>query len=233
VGACWLARAGRAAPGSAARLDRGLARARGLALAAAATATCALGIAHDAFVRAGSGPLPPGRGGPPLGLVAASTLGKVGSQRKRMLRVAEAARLLGVNPPTLRAWERPGRLRSLRTPGGGRRMPDGEVRRRPGETADHPSTPGEAQGANSARGSSQDQRARGPGAGEDPGMAPLQGSPGGHPVGDGVAGATRPVQYPRGCSRRPRCQAPSTPGCAWPSTSQRSQSWTPCGEAGP
>jgi len=38
------------------------------------------------------------------------------------LRVAEAAQYLGVHPDTLRRWERAGKIRAYRTPGGERRF---------------------------------------------------------------------------------------------------------------
>jgi excisionase family DNA binding protein len=39
----------------------------------------------------------------------------------RLLPIGEAARVLGVSVPTLRAWDRSGRLRALRLPGSNRR----------------------------------------------------------------------------------------------------------------
>jgi excisionase family DNA binding protein len=76
---------------------------------------------------------------------------------ERLLRVAEVARLLGVHPQTLKEWERQGRLHSIRTPGGRRRIPEGEVLRLQGRAAGRPP----ATGAIYARVSSQDQKARG------------------------------------------------------------------------
>jgi putative resolvase len=38
------------------------------------------------------------------------------------LRIAEAAKYLGVHPDTLRRWERAGKIRAYRTPGGERRF---------------------------------------------------------------------------------------------------------------
>jgi molybdopterin-binding protein len=43
--------------------------------------------------------------------------------------IGPAARILGVRAETLRRWERAGRLRSDRTPGGQRRIPAAEVSR--------------------------------------------------------------------------------------------------------
>jgi molybdopterin-binding protein len=44
-------------------------------------------------------------------------------------RIGEAADLLGVRVETLRRWERDGKLRSIRTSGGQRRVPAAEVAR--------------------------------------------------------------------------------------------------------
>ncbi len=44
-------------------------------------------------------------------------------------RIGEAAAALGVRVETLRRWEREGRLRAIRTPGGQRRIPASEVAR--------------------------------------------------------------------------------------------------------
>jgi molybdopterin-binding protein len=44
-------------------------------------------------------------------------------------RIGEAARLLGVRVETLRRWERDGKIRTVRTSGGQREVPAGEVAR--------------------------------------------------------------------------------------------------------
>lgn len=44
------------------------------------------------------------------------------SSTDRLIQIGEAARLLGVSVPTLRAWDRSGRLRALRLPGSDRRV---------------------------------------------------------------------------------------------------------------
>ena len=44
-------------------------------------------------------------------------------------RIGEAAELLGVRVETLRRWERDGKLRTMRTSGGQRRVPAAEVAR--------------------------------------------------------------------------------------------------------
>ena len=44
-------------------------------------------------------------------------------------RIGEAAQMLGVRVETLRRWEREGKLRTSRTSGGQRRIPDSEIAR--------------------------------------------------------------------------------------------------------
>ncbi len=52
------------------------------------------------------------------------------NETDRLVSIGEAARLLGVSVPTLRAWDRSGRLRALRLPASGRRAyPEGELHR--------------------------------------------------------------------------------------------------------
>jgi excisionase family DNA binding protein len=46
-----------------------------------------------------------------------------------LLRVTDAARLLGVEPKTLKQWVRDGKVRGGRTPGGHWRIPAAEVER--------------------------------------------------------------------------------------------------------
>jgi len=53
-----------------------------------------------------------------------------------LCRVPEAARQLSISAPTLKLWIRSGKIRSIRTPGGHHRIPQGEIdrlagRRRP------------------------------------------------------------------------------------------------------
>ncbi len=78
-----------------------------------------------------------------------------------MLRISEAARLLGVHPQTLRVWAQKGKIQSVRTPGGKRRIPETEVRRLQGQETGGQHTSGKALWAVYARVSSQDQKARG------------------------------------------------------------------------
>ncbi len=52
--------------------------------------------------------------------------------------IERAAALLGVHPDTIRRWERQGKIRVLRTPGGKRRIPESEIRRLRGEALSRP-----------------------------------------------------------------------------------------------
>lgn len=47
----------------------------------------------------------------------------------RLLKLAEAALLLGVTPQTVRQWDKDGKLRCVRTPGGHRRVRLSEVQK--------------------------------------------------------------------------------------------------------
>jgi excisionase family DNA binding protein len=78
----------------------------------------------------------------------------------RFHRMEEAARLLGIHPQTLRAWDVQGKIRVVRTPGGKRRVPESEIRRLQGEpVADAPKRV--AAWAIYARVSSHEQKTRG------------------------------------------------------------------------
>lgn len=70
----------------------------------------------------------------------------------------EASRLLGVSRSAIRLWERRGRIRCVRTPGGQRRVPESEIRRLRGEDVLPPKP---RVTALYARVSSHDQRAKG------------------------------------------------------------------------
>ena len=50
-----------------------------------------------------------------------------------MLSVKETCRILGISESTLRRWEREGKIKIIRTPGGKRRIPESEVKRLLGE----------------------------------------------------------------------------------------------------
>jgi len=47
----------------------------------------------------------------------------------KLYRLGEAAKILGVSVSTLRRWDREGRIRFVRTPGGQRRVPESEIKR--------------------------------------------------------------------------------------------------------
>ena len=48
---------------------------------------------------------------------------------RALYRVSEAARLLSISAPTLKLWVREGTIRSIKTPGGHHRIPQGEIDR--------------------------------------------------------------------------------------------------------
>jgi putative resolvase len=48
---------------------------------------------------------------------------------EKLYSLQEACEFLGVSPSTIRRWEREGKIRCVRTPGGQRRVPESEVAR--------------------------------------------------------------------------------------------------------
>lgn len=52
---------------------------------------------------------------------------------KELLKPAEAARRLGVEVQTIRAWDRAGKIKTIRTVGNQRRIPMSEIKRILGE----------------------------------------------------------------------------------------------------
>ncbi|MEM2192472.1 MAG: helix-turn-helix domain-containing protein, partial [Candidatus Hadarchaeales archaeon] len=46
-----------------------------------------------------------------------------------MYRIGEAAALLGVHQNTIRRWEKEGKIRVVRAPGGHRKIPESEIKR--------------------------------------------------------------------------------------------------------
>ena len=52
----------------------------------------------------------------------------------RLLTVKEVAQILGVSPVTIRAWDKNGKIKTIRTPGNQRRIPEEELRRILGNT---------------------------------------------------------------------------------------------------
>lgn len=47
----------------------------------------------------------------------------------RLLTVKEVAQILGVSPVTIRAWDKSGKIKTIRTPGNQRRIPEEELKR--------------------------------------------------------------------------------------------------------
>lgn len=47
----------------------------------------------------------------------------------KLLSVKEVAEILGVSPVTIRSWDKSGKIRTIRTPGNQRRIPEEELRR--------------------------------------------------------------------------------------------------------
>jgi len=52
---------------------------------------------------------------------------------ERLYTLKEACLLLGLNPRTIQKWDKQGKIRTVRTPGGRRRIPESEIRRLQGE----------------------------------------------------------------------------------------------------
>jgi len=52
---------------------------------------------------------------------------------ERLYTLKEACLLLGLHPRTIQKWDKQGKIRVVRTPGGRRRIPESEVRRLQGE----------------------------------------------------------------------------------------------------
>ena len=48
---------------------------------------------------------------------------------QKLLTVREVAEVLGVSQVTIRTWDRMGKIRTIRTPGNHRRIPEGELNR--------------------------------------------------------------------------------------------------------
>jgi putative resolvase len=48
---------------------------------------------------------------------------------ERLYTLKEACEFLGVSPSTIRRWEKAGKLKCVRTPGGQRRVPESEINR--------------------------------------------------------------------------------------------------------
>jgi len=52
---------------------------------------------------------------------------------ERLYTLKEACLLLGLHPRTIQKWDKQGKIRTVRTPGGRRRIPESEIRRLQGE----------------------------------------------------------------------------------------------------
>jgi len=48
---------------------------------------------------------------------------------ERLYTIAEAKLLLGVHTRTIQKWDKVGKIRAMRTPGGRRRIPESEIHR--------------------------------------------------------------------------------------------------------
>lgn len=48
---------------------------------------------------------------------------------ERLYTLKEACEFLGVSPQTIRRWEKAGKIKCVRTPGGQRRVPESEISR--------------------------------------------------------------------------------------------------------
>jgi len=52
---------------------------------------------------------------------------------EKLYTLKEACLLLGLHPRTIQKWDKQGKIRVVRTPGGRRRIPESEIRRLQGE----------------------------------------------------------------------------------------------------
>jgi putative resolvase len=52
---------------------------------------------------------------------------------ERLYTLKEACLPLGLHPRTIQKWDKQGKIRTVRTPGGRRRIPESEIRRLQGE----------------------------------------------------------------------------------------------------
>ena len=49
--------------------------------------------------------------------------------KEKLYTVKQASEILGVHPETIQKWDREGKIRVVRTPGGRRRIPESEIKR--------------------------------------------------------------------------------------------------------
>ena len=57
--------------------------------------------------------------------------------KEKLYTVKQASEILGVHPKTIQKWDREGKIKVVRTPGGRRRIPEGEIKRLLGETTEN------------------------------------------------------------------------------------------------
>ena len=53
--------------------------------------------------------------------------------KEKLYTVKQASEILGVHPKTIQKWDREGKIKVVRTPGGRRRIPESEIKRLLGE----------------------------------------------------------------------------------------------------
>ena len=49
--------------------------------------------------------------------------------KEKLYTVKQASEILGVHPKTIQKWDREGKIKVIRTPGGRRRIPESEIKR--------------------------------------------------------------------------------------------------------
>ncbi|NJE12089.1 IS607 family transposase [Thermococcus sp. LS2] len=57
--------------------------------------------------------------------------------KEKLYTVKQASEILGVHPKTILKWDREGKIKTVRTPGGRRRIPESEIKRLLGETSNN------------------------------------------------------------------------------------------------
>jgi putative resolvase len=58
--------------------------------------------------------------------------------REKLYSLQETCEFLGVSPSTIRRWEKAGKIRCVKTPGGHRRVPESEIQRIQGDHRPRP-----------------------------------------------------------------------------------------------
>ncbi len=57
--------------------------------------------------------------------------------KEKLYTLKQASEILGAHPKTIQRWDREGKIRVVRTPGGRRRIPESEIKRILGETSEN------------------------------------------------------------------------------------------------